>query len=81
MHQSMWKGIEDRAMLGIGFVGGLRRAETAALTWADLEGRDDVIAGRVSRLKTNQTGDSLASKPKASQRTASAALMQPSLPC
>ena len=57
MHQSLWKGIEDRAMLGIGFMGGLRRAETAALTWTDLEDRDDVIAVRVSRLKTNQKGD------------------------
>ena len=55
-HVADRRGLEDQAILGIGFMGGLRRSELAALAWGDLEDQADGIAVHVRRSKTNQGG-------------------------
>ena len=60
-HIAHRRGLEDQAILGIGFMGGLRRSEIAALAWADLadQGEGEGIAVTVRRSKTNQDGAKL----------------------
>ena len=55
-HVAQRRGLEDQAILGIGFMGGLRRSELASLAWVDLEDQADGIAVHVRRSKTNQDG-------------------------
>lgn len=53
------RGLLDRAMIGLAFLGGLRRSEIAALTWgAVTDGVDpEVLLVRLRRSKTNQHGE------------------------
>ena len=53
------RGRLDAVIAGLLFMGGMRRAEVAALRWADIEDAPDAdgILVTVRRSKTNQTGD------------------------
>ena len=50
------RGVRDRALLLIGFAGGFRRSELAALRFADLETTPDGLIVRLGRSKTDQEG-------------------------
>lgn len=50
-------GTRDRALLLVGFVGGLRRSELVALDVADLERRDQGLVATIRRSKTDQSGE------------------------
>ena len=54
--QAERRGLEDQALLGIGFMGCLRRSELAALRWADLEAQGDGFSVQVRFSKSNQDG-------------------------
>jgi site-specific recombinase XerD len=49
-------GRRDRALLVVGFAGGFRRAEVAALEVADVEEHDDGLVVTLRRSKTDQEG-------------------------
>ena len=49
-------GLRDRALLLVGFAGGFRRSELAALTVEDLRDTPEGIAIRLGRSKTDQEG-------------------------
>jgi integrase len=49
-------GLRDRALILIGYCGGLRRSELAAIDVADLDDRDAGIAINLRRSKTDQEG-------------------------
>jgi len=49
-------GLRDRALLVVGWAGGFRRSELAALELEDLEERAEGIVVRVRRSKTDQAG-------------------------
>lgn len=50
-------GIRDRALLLVGFAGGMRRSEIVALNVADLEEREEGIAATIRRSKSDQEGE------------------------
>ena len=49
-------GLRDRALLLVGFAGGFRRSELAALRAEDLEATADGLIVRLNRAKTDQEG-------------------------
>ena len=51
-----YRGIRDRAVLSVGFVAGLRRAEIAALDLADLDFSPRGVVVTLRRSKTDQEG-------------------------
>ena len=51
-------GLRDRALLLVGFAGGFRRSELAALTTADVCFTDDGLLVTLRRSKTDQEGSS-----------------------
>ena len=50
-------GLRDRALLLIGFAGGFRRSELAAIDFADVEDGDDGLTILIRRSKTDQEGE------------------------
>jgi integrase len=50
------QGIRDRALLLMGFAGGFRRSELAAVTMEDVAARTDGLVIRLRRSKTDQEG-------------------------
>jgi integrase len=50
------RGLRDRALLLVGFAGGFRRSELAALRVKDLETTPDGLVVRLGRSKTDQEG-------------------------
>jgi integrase len=50
------QGLRDRALLLVGYTGGLRRSELAALTLADLVWKDEGAVLTLRRSKTDQVG-------------------------
>jgi integrase len=50
------QAIRDRALLLVGFAGGFRRSELAAMDVLDIEWKRDGIVVRIPRSKTDQTG-------------------------
>jgi integrase len=50
-------GLRDRALLLIGFAGGFRRSELAAIDFADIEDSDDGLTILIRRSKTDPEGE------------------------
>jgi integrase len=50
------QGVRDRALLLIGYAGGFRRSELAAVTMEDVAARADGLVIRLQRSKTDQEG-------------------------
>jgi site-specific recombinase XerD len=50
-------GLRDRAMLLLGFAGGFRRSELAALDFSDIEDAEDGLKVLLRRSKTDQQGE------------------------
>jgi integrase len=50
------RGLRDRALLLIGFAGGFRRSELAALDFADVEDSEDGLKILIRRSKADQEG-------------------------
>jgi site-specific recombinase XerD len=50
-------GLRDRALLIIGFAGGFRRSELAAINFADVKDDDDGLTILIRRSKTDQEGE------------------------
>jgi integrase len=51
------RGLRDRALLLIGFAGGFRRSELAALDFADVEDTEDGLKILIRRSKVDQEGE------------------------
>jgi integrase len=51
------RGLRDRALLLIGFAGGFRRSELAALDFADVEDSEDGLKILIRRSKADQEGE------------------------
>jgi integrase len=51
------RGLRDRALLLIGFAGGFRRSELAALTLADVQDSEDGLKILIRRSKADQEGE------------------------
>jgi site-specific recombinase XerD len=51
------RGLRDRALLLVGFAGGFRRSELAALDFADITEVEDGLKVLIRRSKTDQEGD------------------------
>jgi site-specific recombinase XerD len=54
--RSRLAGLRDRALVLLGFAGGFRRSELAALTVQDLEDSDEGVEVTIQRSKTDQAG-------------------------
>jgi site-specific recombinase XerD len=50
-------GLRDRALLLVGFAGGFRRSELAAIDFADVKDTDDGLTILIRRSKTDQEGE------------------------
>jgi site-specific recombinase XerD len=54
---AMPRGLRDRALLLIGFTGGFRRSELAAIDFSDVEDGDEGLKILIRRCKTDQQGE------------------------